>query len=106
MSTNNLYVIYKITSPSGKSYIGQTNNMKRRITKHKSRSSTCRLVSSAIQKYGWDNIHHEILLSGLSIDEANIHEPLLIIEHSTLSPAGYNLKSGGITKLTQKKRNG
>lgn len=40
-------------------------------------------------------MQHEILLDGLSIDEANINERLLINTHDTQAPMGYNLKSGG-----------
>lgn len=38
--SNNIYLIYKHTSPSGKSYIGLTNNYQRRCREHKS-SNIC-----------------------------------------------------------------
>jgi group I intron endonuclease len=97
MSQNN-YVIYKFTSPSGKSYIGQTNNLNRRIGQHKSKSG-CTAFSSAIKKYGWDKFLCEILKENLTIDEANHWEEFYIREHNTLSPCGYNLATGGLNSL-------
>jgi len=89
------YLVYKHTSPSGKSYIGITKNTKHRETNHKSPNSGCPAFSAAVQKYGWDSFTHEILLEGLTLDEANEAEQRLIAEHNTLSPNGYNLTSGG-----------
>lgn len=91
----NNYLIYKHTSPSGKSYIGQTNNYKRRCNSHKSQSNTCRIFANAIKKYTWDAFTHEILHENLSIDQANELEAIYILEHNTLSPNGYNLHTGG-----------
>jgi group I intron endonuclease len=88
------YLIYKHTSPSGKSYIGQTKDYDMRCGAHR-RTSGCRGLSSAIKKYGWDNFQHEILMEGLSLDDANHWEPVLILEHNTLAPNGYNLMTGG-----------
>lgn len=89
------YKIYKHTSPSNKSYIGLTKNLKKRKNQHTAKSSGCPAFYRAIQKYGWDNFTHEILMDNLSLEKANEYEQLHIKEHNTLSPNGYNLKSGG-----------
>jgi group I intron endonuclease len=89
------YLIYKLTGPSGKSYIGQTKDYDRRCREHQI-STNCRLLSRAIKKHRWDNFQHEILMEGLSLDEANHWEPALILEYNTLSPNGYNLMTGGM----------
>jgi group I intron endonuclease len=94
-----IFVIYKHTSPSGKAYIGQTNNYKKRTNEHKSKSSGCRLFACAIKKYGWDSFSHEILAENLTVDEANRLEAELIIKHNTIYPNGYNLRSGGLNSL-------
>ena len=96
----NNYLIYKHTSPSGKSYIGQTNNYKRRCALHKNPTNGCRAFANAIKTYGWDNFTHEILHENLSIDRANKLEAMCILEHNTLSPNGYNLKIGGLNTST------
>jgi group I intron endonuclease len=97
MTANN-YLIYKHTSPSGKAYIGQTKNYAKRCSAHKN-NSNCTAFAAAINKYGWDNFIHEILHKNLSLQQANELEELCILEHNTLSPNGYNLKTGGLNNL-------
>lgn len=91
-----IYLIYKLTSPSGKSYIGQTKHLSRRLSGHKSPSSECRALHSAILKYGFENLSLEILKEGLTLEEANYLETQLISKHNTMAPNGYNLHPGGI----------
>jgi group I intron endonuclease len=101
----NNYLIYKHTSPSGKSYIGQTNDYHRRCKEHQ-RSNKCPAIHNAIKYYGWDNFIHEILHDNLTIDQANVLEAKCILEYKTLSPNGYNLATGGLnSKLSQESRN-
>lgn len=88
-------LIYKHTSPSGKSYIGQTNNYNNRCRQHKT-TIGCPAFHNAIKKHGWDSFTHEILHENLTIDQANELEAKCILEHNTLSPNGYNLKTGGL----------
>jgi len=48
-------IIYKITSPNGKSYIGQTiQTFNQRMKGHRKANSNCILLKKAIIKYGWD----------------------------------------------------
>lgn len=91
----NNFLIYKHTSPIGKSYIGQTNNYKKRCSSHQISKVSCRAFSNAIKKYGWDNFSHEILMEDLSVDQANYWECHYIKELNTVSPNGYNLTHGG-----------
>lgn len=88
------FVIYKFTSPSGKSYVGQTNDYARRMQQHKS-TKACRGLSNAIAKYGWDSFMVEILKDGLTLEEANHWEVFYIQHGKTISPFGYNLNTGG-----------
>jgi group I intron endonuclease len=92
------YLIYKHTSPSGKIYIGQTSNYKKRCSQHKSQTNRCQAFSKAIEKYGWENFTHEILKENLTIDEANHWEEFYICDLNTLSPNGYNIAFGGNNK--------
>lgn len=49
-------IIYKFTSPSGKSYIGQTNQGNKRYSQHaKSSKSKDGKFQRAIRKYGFEN---------------------------------------------------
>jgi len=96
---SNTYTIYMHTSPSGKSYIGQTKNTKQRDAAHRIPSSRCTAFKNAIAKYGWENFSHTILADGLTLSEANALEEQLIARHNTLAPHGYNLRSGGENQL-------
>ncbi len=93
----NNYCVYYHKSPSGKMYIGRTNNYKSRCYKHKN-TKGCIVFKNAIDKYGWDNFEHKIVLDNLSFDEANELEEFLIEECNTLTPNGYNIRSGGLTQ--------
>ncbi|MDD4242825.1 MAG: NUMOD3 domain-containing DNA-binding protein [Bacilli bacterium] len=92
------YLIYKFTSPSGKSYIGQTCDLERRIRSHKLGKNGCIAFNRAIEKYDFDNFTLEILEDDLTLEEANLFEELYIIEHNTFGEFGYNLKHGGNNK--------
>lgn len=95
MQSQMTYIVYKHTSPSGKVYIG--------ITKHKNPEKRWGkngggYVGSyfyhAIEKYGWDNIKHEILFSKLSKEEACKKEINLISYYKSLN-ISYNIADGG-----------
>lgn len=107
MKNSNNYVVYKHTSPSGKSYVGLTKNYAQRCRAHKSKISKCPVFFNAIKKYGWDAFTHEILIGDLSLKLANIFEKHFIEVNNSLSPNGYNLRLGGdvmhFTDETRKK---
>lgn len=92
------FLIYKHTSPSGKSYIGQTNDLSKRNWGHRN-SSNCSVFSNAIKKYGWDAFTHEIIAENLTLSESNMLEEKLIKDLNTLVPNGYNLRTGGDSSL-------
>lgn len=90
-----------VTSPSGKSYIGQTvRTFNERWSKHKttalSPEPSCRALAEAIKKYGEDNFKKEILLT-CDDEELDKNEIEMIAKYNTMSPNGYNLREGGIT---------
>ena len=69
MEDKKLIGIYKITSPTGRIYIGQAINIERRIKRYKSNDckSQSRLFKS-INKYGWENHTFEIIEECLEED--------------------------------------
>ncbi len=94
-------LIYKISSPSGKNYIGQTvQTFDRRMIVHKSAAKNvdkkdgCRALNSAIRKYEWKNMTKEVLET-CEIDELDEKEQQYIEEYNSMAPNGYNLISGG-----------
>lgn len=86
--------IYILTSPSGKSYIGQTiHTIDKRFQDHRKKHSACIAIRDAIKKYGWENFEKDWY--ECPDEDLNFDEELLIREMGTLSPDGYNLKEGG-----------
>lgn len=86
--------IYMLTSPSGKSYIGQTTRfIKERLKEHQCPNSECVAISRAIQKHGWENFEKHWY--EVPDEELNDHEELMVEVLGTLAPGGYNLKEGG-----------
>lgn len=93
----NKYIVYKHTTPSGKVYIGITRTtLERRCGSNGRNYSKNILFYRAIQKYGWQNIKHEILFDGLTKEQATTKEVELIAEYqSNNSLYGYNISVGG-----------
>ena len=91
----NNYIIYIHKNKiNGKVYIGQTINPKERW-KPKNYKNNPHFYS-AIKQYGWNNFEHIIFASGLSLEEANKIERLMIALYDTTNQSiGYNLRSGG-----------
>ena len=92
----NNYTVYKHTAPNGKVYIGITS------VDPKSRwhggNGYCRNehFHNAIMKYGWGNIEHEILYTGLPKADAEQKERELIAYFMSNDPKfGYNGTDGG-----------
>lgn len=96
--TNKEYTVYKHTTPNGKVYIGITCRKPECRWNNGKGYTHCRLFYNAIKKYGWENIQHSILLSGLSKEDAEQKEIELIEAYkSNDREYGYNLMSGGQT---------
>ena len=78
--TNNYYYsIYQHTFPNGKIYIGITNQKPENRWANGKGYSKQPLMCNAIKKYGWENVKHEILMFGLTKEEAERYERRLII---------------------------
>src|SRR6056300_1557421 len=88
-------IIYKITSPSGKVYVGQTiRSFEKRMREHKQTYSGCTLLKSAIDKYK-DQMKYEIIEKDVPQEQLDEREIYWIKELNSLVPNGYNLTSGG-----------
>lgn len=91
-----MYCVYRHTCPNGKCYIGITGQEPLKRWDGGRGYQKAKLFYRAIQKYGWDNIKHEILLDGLTKEKACQKEIELIAEHkSNNHDYGYNVSSGG-----------
>lgn len=86
-----LYVIYKITSPSGKVYIGRAKDFDGRMASHKylSIKGNERPIYRAIRKYGWDNMIKEVIDNAEDLNDAISKELKYIVEFDSVKK-GYN----------------
>lgn len=90
------YCVYKHTAPNGKVYIGITGVDPLLRWKNGKGYGCNKHFTNAIEHYGWGNIKHEILLSGLTEDEAKREEIELIKLYDSMNTEkGYNLHEGG-----------
>ena len=92
------YLVYKHTcKANGKCYIGITKqNPEKRWQNGIGYKGT--YLWNAIKKYGWNNFTHEILLSGLTKEQACNEEKRLIAHYCTMDKRyGYNICEGGQT---------
>lgn len=90
------YCVYKHTCPNGKAYIGITSRPPKSRWKSGYGYESNKHFFNAIRVFGWQNIKHEVLYSGLSKEEACAAEIELISKLDTTNPEkGYNHSSGG-----------
>ena len=85
--------IYKITKKSnGKSYIGQSNDIERRINEHKYKIDLA--IDQAINKYGIDAFEYEII-EECELSQLDEREKYWIAFYNTYKGFGYNCNAGG-----------
>ncbi len=91
--------LYKLTSPSKKSYIGVTKKTaEARWAKHKEHALGKRdagALYSALRKYGPDSFTLQVLIISDDWEKLLSLEKEMIRLHQTLSPHGYNISEGG-----------
>lgn len=94
--------IYKLTSPSGKSYIGQTTNLKdrKRCFYNPNKYYSGHKLDNAIKKYGIENFKYEIIIQIVESDKFKLREKLdeleiYYIEKYDSYNNGYNMTLGG-----------
>lgn len=94
---NKDYKLYVHIAPNGKKYYGITKQEKvNRRWENGKGYKTNQHFTSAINKYGWDNIEHIVLQEGLDEEEAKELEQYMIQWYDTAnSQYGYNISLGG-----------
>lgn len=86
--------IYCLThKPTGKSYVGQSIDIGARWLQHKNGRERS-TIGAAIAKHGWSAFRADVL-EECAREQLNAAEVKWIEKLSTLSPAGYNLRTGG-----------
>lgn len=92
------YYLYLHTFPNNKYYVGITRqDVNNRWKKDGKGYKTQKVMWKAIQKYGWNNIKHEIIFESINKKEIEQKERYYITEvyHSNDKKFGYNIESGG-----------
>lgn len=92
-------IIYKITNPSGKIYVGKTYDLRKRINCHKCSAKKNKniILYNSIKKYGWGN-HKLEVIEDLEDELLNEREIYWIKELDTYrhdNPNGMNMTKGG-----------
>lgn len=105
----NIIGIYKITSPSGRMYIGQSWNIKKRWKDHRNAKKLHGRLVESLKKYGWKNHIFEIVHElPLDVDQSvmDVYECLYIAQYQSLGFKILNLRTGGARgKHTEESKN-
>ena len=92
----NDYTVYMHIAPNKKRYIGITSQNPERRWRSGNAYKHNDYFTNAIEKYGWDNFEHIIIVKGLSKKEAEWLEIELIKAFDTTNrDKGYNILKGG-----------
>jgi len=98
-------VIYKITNPTGRYYIGKTINFNSRMSSYKNNNNPQQyIIYNSILKYGWEN-HVVEILEESTPDLISSKEIKYIKEYNSFhkdNPLGMNLTRGGEGTLGRK----
>lgn len=99
VDTDKKFCVYVHTNKiNGKRYVGVTSqDPEKRWNKGKGYTKRQPHMYNAIQKYGWENFNHEILIDGISLEDASSLERMLIKAWQLQNRQfGYNDQSGGL----------
>ncbi len=91
-----MWTVYKHTAPNGKVYIGITGQKPKYRWNNGNGYKENKHFYSAIRKYRWKNIKHEILETGLTKEQACAKEIEYITYYDSANrDKGYNNSTGG-----------
>ena len=102
------YIVYAhINKVNRKIYIGKTNrSLKYRSGANGKGYKNCSTFYKAIEKYGWENFEHIVLIDKLTKEESEIFEGELIKKYRSINPQfGYNTQPGVNKKVNEVKCN-
>lgn len=87
--------IYRLTSPSGRSYIGLSKDVRKRWSEHQlsARNNESNTLHKAIRKYGWNSFNKEVIATGLYVNIKFLEISAIYI-FDTFNK-GYNMTTGG-----------
>ena len=93
------FAVYCHYFPNGKVYVGLTchcDDIEEKRYGHDGVKYKGQFVYRAIEKYGWENIKHEIIAKYVNRESAiNIEKDLIALYRSNEREHGYNISPGG-----------
>lgn len=90
------YLVYVHTFPNGKKYVGITGKEPNERWKNGKGYQYNKRLNNAIQKYGWENVRHNIVAVDIPLEDASKMEKELIAFYmSNNEEYGYNCSEGG-----------
>lgn len=90
------YKVYRHTTPNGRVYVGSTSQPPRKRWANGGGYANNPPFYDAIQRYGWENIKHEVMATRLTKEQAAEYEAELISYHHSDNPErGFNRSSSG-----------
>lgn len=91
-----MWCVYRHVAPNGKMYVGITSQRLSKRWNNGQGYKKNKYFTRAIEKYGWDNINHEVLMDNLTQEQASLAERIFIGYWDLTNPGkGYNLEAGG-----------
>lgn len=99
-----LFIVYRLVDPDGKSYIGYTKNLARRMQEHRADAEDTSTpyatpLVRGLRAHGFDTFKQEVLAEGLTFKEACRAEQDNIKKFNSADPShGYNQALGGFGK--------
>lgn len=91
-----VWAVYIVTNKAnGKQYVGIAKDLKRRWSQHISANGSAPALHAAMKKYGKDGFIFSHICDAFDFEAACDLEQMLIQQHNTKSPYGYNLTNGG-----------
>jgi hypothetical protein len=92
-------IIYSISFPNGKKYIGQTKrNFEQRMREHQRDDSNCVKLKNALKKFPDDQVYANILKKDIPIDYLDFWENFFIDKFNSIKN-GYNIKKNDNPKV-------
>lgn len=96
MANSKSFTIYLFgPSPEGKYYVGQTDNLQRRVKDHEYANGSSPRFHAAIRRFSLSIIPLKVIAETQDQDEADRLEILYISKYNSLWPHGYNMTLGG-----------
>jgi group I intron endonuclease len=90
-----MYSVYIITcTANAKQYVGIAADLQTRWRRHRN-ANEGQLIHKAIKKYGIDAFVFTHIADAFDAESAKMIERMLIAEHNTKMPHGYNMTDGG-----------